>query len=233
MFTSQEIKSNPMRSLSPTRARVNASGFTLIEMLVVVGIIALIVAAMLPLVFSSVAASRLTTAGQSVAAHISFARQRAISANQEVEVRFYSYDDPDRAGTDSLCTTIGLFAITNRSNSNNAATNASLFSEQVGQLLHLPTGIAFGNSNALSPIFNDPDLTPQADTAGIISKAQANYKSYSIFPDGSTTLTNGPAQTYVTLVEDRFAAGNGTDVPRNFFTIQIDRATGRTTTYRP
>ena len=213
-------------------SHAEAPAFTLIEMLVVVSIIALIVAAMAPMVFSAVASSRLSTAGQSVAATISYARQKAISSNQEVEVRFFAYDDPDRPGTDVLYTAVGLFANTDRSAKVSTGA-AAMYAQQIGSLLYLPSGIAFGANTTLSPFLAGAQAQLFPDRQNSISKANAQYKKFSIYPDGTTDLRLGTQECYVTLVEERYAIGGAGELPRNFFAIQFDRMTGRATTYRP
>jgi hypothetical protein len=40
-----------------------------------------------------------------------------------------------------------------------------------------------------------------------------------------------PSKSYITLIEERPKTTD--DVPKNFYTLQIDPATGKTSSYRP
>jgi len=219
---------------SPLSAR-RVGAFTLIEMLVVVAIIALIVAAMAPLVFGSLAASRLTAAGEIMAAQISFARQRAVSANEEIEVRFYSYDDPEAGGNQITINAMGIYKTTLE------ATGGVANPEPipVGEIYYLPTGVVVGATQVMSRLL--AKAQPELDSTKQILKAQATFRAFRFLPDGSTNIlqilgaeegeTQFYAQSYLSLVEDRF--NDSADVPKNFFAIQIDPSTGRVTSYRP
>lgn len=218
---------------SPSQQR--ASGFTLVEMLVVVGIIALIVAAMAPMVFGSLAASRLTAAGEVMAAQISFARQRAASANEEIEVRFYSYDDPEAAGTQINVNAMGIYKTTLEATGGITEPKPIPISE----MYYLPTGVVVSVSQTMSRLLSR--ARSETDTERHILKAPATFRAFRFLPDGSTNIlqvlnaeegeTQFYAQSYISLVEDRFA--DSSEVPKNFFAIQIDPSTGRVTTYRP
>lgn len=225
-------------SLQSKRRKADGSrgAFTLIEMLVVVAIIALIVAAMAPMVFSSLSASRLTAAGEVLTAQISFARQRAVSANEEIEVRFYIYDDPEAAGNKATYNAMAIFKTTLE----DSGTTSKPQPVQIGETFYLPTGVVIGASPVLSYIISK--ATEHVDSERRILKAQARYKAFRFLPDGSTDLLfilgsgNEPAsrlysQSYISLVEERFA--DSADIPKNFFAIQIDPTTGRVTSYRP
>ena len=69
-------------------------GFTLVELLVVMAIIAVLAAASVTAFRSVSSALGLSTAGQVVASEITTARQTALTFSEEVEVRFYFYPDP-------------------------------------------------------------------------------------------------------------------------------------------
>ena len=209
-------------------------GFTLIELMVVIAVVALLVAAMAPMVFSTLAASKLTAAGETMAAQISYARQRAVSANEEIEVRFYSYDDPEIAGAELNYVAMAIVKVSLPSTANVDDVAASEVGQLVGDVYYLPTGIALGRSNALSPaiLSSGASTSEKPDRDSVIKKASATFRGFRFMPDGSSNLPPTPAKCYVTLVEDRFA-GAQSEIPKNFFAIQIDPANGRTTTYRP
>lgn len=231
-MTSDQLPRSSTNRLSGLRS---STGFTLIEMLVVVAIIALIVAAMAPLVFGSLSASRLTAAGEVMAANISFARQRAVSANEEIEVRFFSYDDPEASGTQTTVNAMGVYKTTlDPTSGSTSATPVA-----IAEMYYLPTGVVVSDSQVMSRLLSRAKTEQDSDKQ--ILKAVATYRAFRFLPDGSTNIlqilevsegqTQFYSQSYISLVEDRFA--DSSEIPKNFFAIQIDPSTGRVTTYRP
>lgn len=207
--------------------------FTLIEMMVVVAMIALIVAAVAPMVFGTLIATRLTSAGETLAGQLSLAHQLAMSRNTTVEVRFYQYDDPEIPGSKALYRAVAIMR------ASKIGANSSVLNEQLTDTYYLPSGIAIGDTTAMSPLLTNNKIRFESDSEKIIKRSKnARYKSFQINPDGTTNLEllmDGkyqPQLSYVTLAEDRVIE-NETSVPKNFYAVQIDPATGRTTTYRP
>lgn len=210
-----------------------SGGFTLVEMMVVVAMIALIVTAMAPMVFSTIVSTRLTSAGETLAGQISLARQMAVSGNQAVEVRLYQYEDPESPGSKSTYKAVALM----RASSSSFALGQD--KAQLTDTFYLPSGIAIGDSVDMTPLLSSGSVSLQADGERIIKRSPtARYKSFQINANGSTNLEQlmgsgfHPNLSYLTLVEERALEGSGA-IPKNFFAIQIDPSTGRTTTYRP
>ncbi|MFM2166589.1 MAG: hypothetical protein RIS79_960, partial [Verrucomicrobiota bacterium] len=79
-----------MKASTP-QPRFFQRAFTLIETLVVVSIIVLILVMTAPSLFSTMQATRLTAAGETVLGFLSEAQQVAQSQNTPVEVRFFRY----------------------------------------------------------------------------------------------------------------------------------------------
>jgi uncharacterized protein (TIGR02596 family) len=209
--------------------------FTLIELLVVVAMIALIVAAMAPMVMGSLVSTRLTAAGQAVGGQISLARQLAVSRSETVEVRFYEYEDSETPGSKSSYRAMSIMSRRART----AAVENGL-REQLTDTLYLPAGIVLGESQKLSPLLASGSIQSEQDLERVIKRSSgARFKAFLINPDGSTNLPvlmNGnysPELCYFTVAEERILDDDSGEIPKNFFTIQIDPATGRITTYRP
>ena len=228
------MKQTSHHPLATTERRA-AKGFTLIEMMVVVAMIALIVAAMAPQVFSTLVSTRLTSAGESLSGQISLARQMAISGNHSVEVRFYQYEDPEAPGSESAYKAIAIM----RASSSGGAAAPGENLRQLTDTFYLPSGIVLGSAPELSPLLASGTIPTQVDSERIIKRSPtARYKAFLLRSDGSTNLEQlmgsgfNPNMAYLTLGEERALEG-AKSIPSNFFAVQIDPSTGRTTTYRP
>lgn len=204
-------------------------GFSLIEMITVIAVIGLIVAITAPMLFSTLKANRLSAAGEELINRISLAQQMAVSRNHEVELRFYEYVDPEDAGSaPQYRATLIVKPIVDPSVSGAEPV-------PLGEISRLRNGIVVGNSNTLSPILADAQRPSQPDNDlddNVIQGVTATFKSIRFRPDGTCDLTSVPADSYITVVEER-DIGSGGAVPNNFFAIQIDPYTSRCTTYRP
>ena len=209
-----------------------SSGFTLIEMMVVVAVIALLTLSVAPMVFETMTATRITSAGESLAAQLSLGHQLAVSGNQDVEVRFYEYDDPNEPGSGRVVHAVVLM----RSAGNfSPPAGGTVLAQQLTDTFYLPSGIVVASGAKLSPPLYR--LTANQDREGVIKKSgSATYRAFHFYPDGSTDLpqNNLPAnQCYFTIGEGRLMAAAANSIPKNFYAVQVDPNTGRTVTYRP
>lgn len=210
---------------SSTAGRARQRAFTLIEMLVVVAVIALVTSAIAPMVFSTLTATRITSAGETLASQIALGHQLAVSGNQEVEVRFYQYAETASPGSTPAYRALALVKA--------SGDLGGLLGEQLTDTFYLPSGIVVGGGAILSPPLQVLPSGP--DRESIIKKIQgATYRCFHFYPDGSTNLPQYalPAkQCYFTVGEERIVV-DGT-VPKNFYAVQVDPNTGRTVPYRP
>lgn len=207
------------------------AGFTLIEMMVVVAVIALLTISVAPMVFDTMTATRITSAGETLAAQISLGRQLAVSGNQDVEVRFYEYEDVNEPGSGRVVHAVVLM----RSAGNfTPGANGAVLAQQLTDTFYLPSGIVVASGAKLSPPLYR--LPANQDRENIIKKSgSATYRAFHFYPDGSTDLPQNsiPAnQSYFTVGEARLMA-SGNAIPKNFYAVQVDPNTGRTVTYRP
>lgn len=216
---------------NPARHR---AAFSLIELLVVCGIIAVIAAFAIPASVTMMRGSQLTQGSQVVTDQISLARQTALTKNRSVEVRFYRYGDPESPGEKGDDPEKGryrglqLFEITE----NGAAL-------PLGRFQRLPSSIVM-NVGSLSTLVN-PQNSRVADREkgdpelGILpggSKWKYKIISFRFLPDGSTDLKPAPPHWFLTIhgIEDPEDVATP---PANFFTLQVDPINGSTKSYRP
>ena len=213
----------------PTAARARLAGFTLIELMVVVAVIALVTSAIAPMVFNTMEATRITSAGETLAFQISLGHQLAVSGNQEVEMRFYEYEDTSLPGTGKGFRALAMV----RSAAVFGGVGTGSLGQQLSDTYYLPSGVVISGTAQLSPPLTK--ITSDPDKEGIIKKARsATYRAFHFYPDGSTDLIQHalPAnQCYFTGGEERVMA-TGT-VPKTFYAVQVDPNTGRTVSYRP
>jgi uncharacterized protein (TIGR02596 family) len=220
-------------------ARLQSHGFTLIEMLVVIGIVALLLVVAAPAMFKGVQATKLSGAGERLLGALSEAQQMASSRNHPVEMRFYKYNGlfPDSVAFRGY----QLFRI-----STNAGSNAEV-ATKISECAKLPDGIMISTAANLSPILSGAGIADSPNAAGMTNSGVigATYIAIRFMTDGTcrkvgtsnqglATLTiPPPPDFFMTIVEDDGKAYSGTAVPKNFFTIQTDPWTGKSRSYRP
>ncbi len=219
----------------------------MIEMLVVVTIIVLLLAFSTPALMRTMQASRLASIGDSLMGAISEAQQISSAQNVPVEMRFFSYPDPDFPGTTSLFRAYQLFKIVLITDTAGGPGTLKESLVPVGNLVRLPDGIIIASKAELSEALAGDGLPDTKDGAepGYVGVTGATYKALRFMTDGScrtvSVTESGFAQlNYQTLPKSFFTItyDTGEDVtlsnlPNNFYTIQVDPFTGKARNYRP
>jgi uncharacterized protein (TIGR02596 family) len=217
------------------------SAFSLIELLVVIAIIGIIGTFAVPAVGNLLKGSAMTQAANLISDNTASARQYALTKNRTVEVRFYSFADPELPGESIKDQSTWRFrALQYFEIGEGGVPNP------VGKVARFPDTVIMNSDSTLSSIFgvltpttpksnnNDPELP-----RGV--KLDYRYVSFRFQPDGSTSLSqDGPTtagannQWYITvhLLNDLPKATAGKPPP-NFFTWMIDPVSGSTKLLRP
>lgn len=184
--------------------------FSLVELLVVIAILLLLAVVSVPAFNAIAVGSKLNRAGQMVGDQLSSARQTAVTRNREMQVWFYKATGGATPGWRGL--QVWRVEQTATGVTNIAASKPILF----------PEGVIL--DPALSPL-----LTADASISGTVSvpsQGSLEYAGFRFRANGGTDLNVTATNNYVTL---RQAVGSSA----NFYTVQVNPITGKTSVFRP
>lgn len=213
-------------------------GFSLIELMVVLGVVGLLMAFAAPNLFSLISSSSLTGEGQLLRNQLTFAQQTAISKSADVEVRFFLMADPSSARPDESFRAFQLFQY-----------NAEGVLAPVSQYFRVraPVAVHPGLSTLLDPRANsgregDTKFGFLSPTAGMAEAPSGEggrlmmtkYVAFRFRPDGSTDLpfrTSSQDTWYITLVQGEGALASRS--PDNYLCLQVNPYNGQVSEFRP
>ncbi len=203
--------------------------FSLLELLVVMAILAILVAAAIPGINYLNRDLNLTTAGDLLRDSLELARQTAATKNSTVEVRLYQL--PDQGGTTpSSYRAFQLFL----KGEGTVPTYTALT-----KITYLPQGIILmadkTKTTFLAPTGQPASgaTPPSGATAFALPGCGTNY-NYAYFcykPSGRTDL-DPTLKWFATLVGKNAPIAQN-DLPTNFLTVQVDPLLGKAMIYRP
>lgn len=216
-------------------------GFTLVEMLAVITIIAVLMALAGPVMFKGVGSSKLSGSGERILGALSEAQQTVSTKNNTIEMRFYKFDGAV-SGAATGFRAYQLFKISTAPGSNQETATKST------ECIKLPDGVMISDSNIFSPVLSGTALADTENNASV--KNTATYIALRFLPDGTMrkiasatgeTAETAPAamtfsdlpKSFLTLLADDGKTYGATNMPKNFFTIQVDPYTGKSRSYRP
>jgi len=219
-------------------ARRSSAAFSLIELMVVLGIVGLLLAFAAPNLFSLITANSLSGEGTVLRNQLTLAQQLAVSRSADVEIRFFKMQNPDAAQNEETFRAFQLFQY-----------NAQGELAPISQFFRVraPVAVHDGLSTLLNPRSGGATATdkqygfdsPRAGTADAPSGEGGELKptpfvSFRFRPDGSTDLPHRTASSdtwYITMVQGEGALQSNR--PDNYFCLQVNPYNGQVSEFRP
>jgi uncharacterized protein (TIGR02596 family) len=199
------------------------TGFTLVELLVVIAVIGMIVALAVPSIEPMMKGSRLTTAADDLRFRLSGYRQQAVTENQPIEIRFLKFVDTTIPGGREAFRAY----VAGRLKQKKTTTGSGEFIfEPIGNVVRLPDGVVFSSVPEFSSIVHDDKLRHGMHELPVGDQPNAQFASFTFRPDGSTDLPKRAGDLwFVTVINERDDTAGNTS-PDNFISVAIDAYNG-------
>lgn len=222
-----------MRTFYQSKSR----GFSLIELMVVLGVVGLLLAFAAPNLFSLISSNTLSAEGSLLRNQLTYAQQIAVSKNADVEVRFFKVPDYANAGIEERFRAFQLYQYN---------LDGDLVPVSSYFRIKSPVAVHEELSTLLDPSantsskdkkygFSSPMTGMGEAPVGEGGNLQsAPFVSFRFRPDGSTDLpfrTTGKDTWYITLVQGEGALK--ADKPDNYLCLQVNPYNGQVSEFRP
>ncbi len=210
-----------MNFVEKKQRMTTARAFTLVELLVVIGIILLLTAISIPSFQRMSLASEFTTAGQVIAEQLSLARQAALTQNRSVQVRFYQLSDP-KTSSEKGYRALQLFTVDAEG------------SKPLSKPIYLPHLMMISEDEKTTSLMKLPEKTPGANFPPLPEVGlNYQYRCFHFKPDGGTDLAIDQSWFLTLYAKSDAKKKSETGLPANFVTFQIDPRNGRVRQFRP
>lgn len=229
--------------------REPANGFTLIELMVVVAVVALLLALVMPGLMGTLGASKLTQAGDKMAGFLSEAQSRAYGQGRPVEVRFYrvpSAEDSMQGAPAGGFFRGGLMLEYFQPGETDPRTGTAALARPLAvvrqAMVVLPEGTAMSEDAQMSTLLGLA-TRPSGQNAMVVETVMktANgyepflplseeYRSFVLYPE--TTSLDSESKWHLAVVPETDAARPPAAVT-NYYTLLVDPVTTRLSIYRP
>jgi uncharacterized protein (TIGR02596 family) len=198
-------------------------GFTLIEILVVLAIIAVIVTFTVPNLEPVLKGSKLKQAADDLERALANAQQVALTQNHPVEFRFFRYDHPDSPGSEEYFRSYQAVQVITSPEDHNQVIEEKVVTDV--ESFQLPFVLAEGE---FSTLINSDAL--EQGSADIPRADDADYIAFEFRPNGATNLaTVDMAHWTLTIVRE----SDSKPVIGEFITLTVDAYNGRIRQFYP
>ena len=199
-------------------------GFTLIEVLVVLMIIAVIVAFTIPAMGPALKGSKLRQATDELEALLAGSHQLAITENTPVEIRFFKYEDPESPGSRRMFRSYqSAQVITNPQDHN-------LDTYDLGEVKMLPAAFVIAEKT-YSTLVESEFL--RRDEMEIPRSKSAEYVAFEFRPDGSTNLATVDEKHWTITIMRETDVESTLDESTEFITLVLNPFNGRIRRLQP
>jgi len=191
--------------------------FSLVELLVVMGILAILMAVTIPAISSVVESNNMNRAGQQVADEINLAKQLSSSRNTTIEMRIFKL-----SGASSGYTQLQL--------GTNSSTGLWV---PLTRLSILPQKTAISENTTLSSAFSTNTAPTMTNTGPTLN---ATYYPFEFRPTGIMTPVLSITNYCLAIVPARYAATTYSTLTapiKNYAIVQINPLTSTPLVYRP
>jgi len=230
-----------MNTPSPLRSSLRPRGFTLIEVLIVLTLIAMLLFFTVPGLRDVLKGSKLTSAADQISGDLNLARQAAIKDGMPVEVRFYKFAGLGSSATEERFGAYQCYRLAQDLNKPSDYTTERIPKAVFEKVKFIPQGVVLVDSGKWSPLVSEDSIKQGTERVrGLVPgerETEASYFSFIISPEGETSLDHsGAKQWYLTFVnESEYQKAPNPEAlkPKNFITIQVDPYTAHTRRYQP
>lgn len=199
-----------MNIAAHNRIRRAPSGFSLVEMLLVMGVVAILLAAAGTGLKTTWRSQQIYASASNLMQAFSLAQSTAIRHNRPVQVRIYKFQDGDITSPDPQFRAFQVTGV-------NAAASGDQF-YQISELQKFESTIVMSKFPEYSSIVSSEAVLPSGDSY--------SYVAVEFRPDGSTNLETNPAQPWtITLLSD-WGSDDKTKLPKDARTLVISPDTG-------
>ena len=213
-------------------------GFSLIEMMVVLGVVGLLLAMSAPNLFSLLTSTSLSGEGSVLRNQLTYAQQIAVSKSSDVEVRFFKYAEAASAQPDERFRAYQLYQY-NREGDMEAISEFFKIKAPVAVNEELTTILdpSMGAQSGKEQIYGSTAPTAGKATVALGGEGgqqSVDYVAFRFRPDGSTDLKHraGSNDTwYITLVQGETNVEESD--PPNYLCLQVNPYNGQVSEFRP
>lgn len=215
----------------------NHKAFSLIEMMVVLGVVGLLLAFAAPNLFSLITANTLSGEGTVLRNQLTLAQQNAVSKSADVEVRFFKFSDESAAETEDAFRGYQLYQY---NLDGEMAPMSGFFRIKAPVAVHedlstlLDTNAETSDADEEYGFTSPTDGSAEAPTGPGGEKVSTEYVAFRFRPDGSTDLpfrSENDDTWYLTLVQGEGAIES--DDPDNYVCLQVNPYNGKVSEFRP